>query len=112
MTKELLNQFEDLELFAENVEKAVEAARIKTEYPVDLRLYMGDGQYDIFNVPSTIADYNEIFQVANARLIVTNVWQDETFIDFYENTPAEAVYCGVTVWLNYVDGRMLTRVEC
>lgn len=112
MTKELLNQFEDLELFAENVEKAVEAARIKTEYPVDLRLYMGDGQYDIFNVPSTIADYNDIFQVAKARLIVTNVWQDETFIDFYENTPAEAVYCGVTVWLNYVDGRVLTRVEC
>lgn len=112
MTKELLNQFEDLELFAENVEKAAEAARIRTEYPIDLRLYMGNGQYDIFNVPSTIADYNEIFQVAKARLIVTNEWQDEIFIDFYENTPAEAVYCRVTVWLNYVDGRVLTRVEC
>ena len=112
MTKEMLNQFEDLELFAENVEKAAEAARIRTEYPVDLRLYMGNGQYDIFNVPSTIVDYNEIFQDAKKRLIETNGWQDETFIDFYENTPAEAVYCGVTVWLNYVDGRMLTRVEC
>lgn len=43
MTKDLLNQFEDLELFAENVEKAAEAARIRTEYPVDLRLYMGNG---------------------------------------------------------------------
>lgn len=111
MTKEMLNQFEDLELFAENVEKAAEAARIRTEYPVDLRLYMGNGQYDIFNVPSTIVDYNEIFQDAKKRLIETNGWQDETFIDFYENTPAEAVYCGVTVWLNYVDGRVLTRVE-
>lgn len=111
MTKELLNQFEDLELFAENVEKAVEAARIKTEYPVDLRLYMGNGQYDFFNVPASIIDYTEIFQVAKARLIVTNGWQDETFIEFYENTPAEAAYCGVTVWLNYVDGRVLTRVE-
>ena len=112
MTKDLLNQFEDLELFAENVEKAAEAARIRTEYPVDLRLYMGNGQYDIFNVPSTIVDYNEIFQEAKKRLIETKGWQDETFIDFYENTPAEAVYCGVTVWLNYVDGRVLTRVEC
>lgn len=112
MTKELLNQFEDLELFAENVEKAAEAARIRTEYPIDLRLYMGDAQYDIFNVPASINDYNEIFQDAKARLIVTNEWQDETFIDFYENTPAEAVYCGVTVWLNNVDGRVLTRVEC
>ena len=112
MTKDLLNQFEDLELFAENVEKAAEAARIRTEYPVDLHLYMGNGQYDIFNVPSTIVDYNEIFQEAKKRLIETKGWQDETFIDFYENTPAEAVYCGVTVWLNYVDGRVLTRVEC
>lgn len=112
MTKELLNQFEDFEMFAENVEKAVEAARNRTEHPVDLRLYMGNGQYDIFNVPSTIVDYNEIFQVAKARLIVTNGWQDETFIDFYENIPAGAVYCRVTVWLNYVDGRVLTRVEC
>lgn len=112
MRKDLLNQFEDLELFAENVEKAVETARIRTEYPVDLRLYMGNGQYDIFNVPSTIVDYNEIFQVAKTRFIVTNEWQDETFIDFYENTPAEAAYCGVTVWLNYVDGRVLTSVEC
>jgi hypothetical protein len=112
MTKELLNQFEDFELFAENVEKAVEAARIKTEYPVDLRLYMGDGQYDIFNAPASINDYNEIFQDAKKHLTETNGWQDETFIDFYENTPAEAVYCGVTVWLNYVDGRVLTRVEC
>lgn len=73
---------------------------------------MGNGQYDIFNVPSTIVDYNEIFQDAKARLIVTNGWQDETFIDFYENTPAESVYCRVTVWLNYVDGRVLTRMEC
>ena len=47
MTKELLNQFEDFKLFAENIEKAVEAA-----------------------------------------------------------------YCNVTVWLNYVDGRVLTSVEC
>lgn len=112
MTKELLNQFEDLELFTENVEKAAEAARTRTEYPVDLRLYVGDGQYDIFNVPASINDYNEIFQDAKKRLIEANGWRDETFIDFYENTPAEAVYCGVTVWLNYVDGRVLTRVEC
>lgn len=112
MTKELLNQFEDLELFAENIEKAVEAARIKTEYPVDLRLYMGNGQYDIFNVPAFINDYYDIFYETKKRLIETKGWQDETFIDFYENTPAEAVYCGVTVWLNYVDGRVLTRVEC
>jgi hypothetical protein len=112
MTKELLNQFEDLELFAENVEKAAEAARIRTEYPVDLRLYMGNGQYGIFNVPASINDYNEIFQDAKKRLIATNGWQDETFIDFYENIPAEAVYCRVTVWLNYVDGRVMTRVEC
>lgn len=112
MTKDLLSQFEDLKLFAENVEKAVEAARIKTEYPVDLRLYMGDGQYDIFNVPASINDYNEIFQDAKARLIETEGWWDETFIDFYENTPEEAAYCGVTVWLNYVNGRVLTRVEC
>lgn len=118
MTKELLNQFEDFELFAENVEKAVEGARIKTEYPVDLHLYRCDGQYDIFNVPASINDYNEIFQDAKAHLIATEMiwmhlgWQGETFIDFYENTPAEAVYCRVTVWLNYVDGRILTRVEC
>jgi hypothetical protein len=114
MTKDLLNQFEDFELFAENVEKAVEAARIKTEYPVDLRLYMGDGQYDIFNAPASINDYNEIFQDAKKRLIETNEWQDETFIDFYENIPSANAsnYCFVTVWLNYVDGRVLTRVEC
>ena len=112
MTKELLDQFEEIELFAENVEKAVEVARFKTEYPVDLLLYMGNGQYDIFNVPASIIDYNEIFQDAKKRLIETNGWQDETFIDFFENTPAEAAYCNVTVWLNYVDGRVLSRVEC
>lgn len=114
MTKELLNQFEDLELFAENVEKAVEAARIRTEYPVDLRLYMGNGQYDIFNVPAFINDYYDIFYEAKKRLIETNGWQDETFIDFYENISSANAsnYCGVTVWLNYVDGRVLTRVEC
>jgi hypothetical protein len=114
MTKELLNQFEDLELFAENIEKAAEAARIRTEYTVDLRLYMGNGQYDIFNVPASINDYNEIFQDAKKRLIETNEWQDETFIDFYENIPSANAsnYCGVTVWFNYVDGRVLTRVEC
>ena len=112
MTKYLLNQFEEVELFAENVEQAVEAARIKTDYPVDLRLYVGDGQYDIYNTPSSIMDYVEILQDAKKRLVEMDEWKDETFIDFYENTPAEAVFCGVTIWLNHVDGRVLTRVEC
>ena len=111
MTKELLNQFEDLELFTENVENALERARQKTEYPLDLRLYVGNGQHDIFCTFGCVADYLEMFEDAKKRLIETNGWQDETFIDIYENTPAEAVYCGVTIWLNYVDGRVLTRVE-
>ena len=111
MTKELLNQFEDLELFTENVEYALERARQKTKYPLDLRLYVGNGQYDIFCSFGCVADYLEMFEDARKRLIETNVWQHETFIDIYENTPAEAVYCDVTIWLNYVDGRVLTRVE-
>ena len=112
MTKELLNQFEDLELFTENVENALERARQKTEYPLDLRLYVGNGQHDIYTLFSNIDDFFEIFIDAKKRLEQTNGWQDETFIDIYENTPAEAAFCGVTIWLNYVDGRLLTMVEC
>lgn len=111
MRKELLNQFEDLELFAENLDKAVTIAIRNTDYPIDLRLYVGDGQYDIFEALGSVEDYLEIFKDAEKRLIETKGWQHETFIDIYENTPAEAAFCGVTIWLNYVDGRVLTRVE-
>ena len=111
MRKELLNQFEDLELFAENLDKAVAIAMRNTDYPIDLRLYVGDGQYDIFETLGSVEDYLEIFKDAEKRLIETKGWLDETVIDLYENNPAEAAFCGVTIWLNYVDGRVLTRVE-
>ena len=112
MRKELLNQFEDLELFTENADYAIERARQKTEYPIDLRLYIGNGQHDIYTQFSNVDDFFEIFKDVKKRLEETKGWQDETFIDIYENNPAEAAFCGVTIWFNYVDGRVLTRVEC
>lgn len=112
MTKELLNQFEELELFSEKVEQAVEAARLKTEYPVDLRLYFGDGRYGIYFIPTTIMHYEELLREAKEKLIIYKEYWDEIFIDFYENTPAEARFCGVTIWLNYVDGKVVSTLEC
>ena len=111
MTKELLNEFEEFELFAKNVEKAIDIAWKKTEYPIDLRLYVGMGQYNIYRACGDIADYWELFNDARKRWLDINVMQNETFIDIYENTPAEAKFCGVTIWVDYVDGKLVTEVQ-
>lgn len=120
MRKELLSQFEELELFAENVEKAVEAARLKTQYPVDLRFYVGEGQYDIYETPTTIEHYVELLRDIKQKFLERkkwrtahlSPWRDEMFIDLYENTPAEAVYCGVTIWLSYFEGQVFSNIDC
>lgn len=111
MRKELLNQFEELELFAENVENALEIARQRSEHVLDLRLFESYGLWDIFSTEASIQNYNDILIAVKKIFKETERWRDETFIDIYENAPAEAVYTGVTIWLNYVDGRIESRVE-